>query len=101
MLSGLIPLGVCCLANDTWIRLLAQAVFAGAATVVIYSDGLIEAPDAAGVEFGVQRLMEELPAISHLSAGEVCSRLWSKVQEYGGDQSQFDDFTVVVVKRAR
>jgi serine phosphatase RsbU (regulator of sigma subunit) len=68
---------------------------------VIYSDGLSEAPDVHGSEFGVVRLAAELPAISHLPAEQVCARLWELVQEFSGVQPQPDDFTVVVIKRAR
>jgi serine phosphatase RsbU (regulator of sigma subunit) len=68
---------------------------------VAYSDGLSEALDASGNEFGAQRLVAEMPAISHLSAEQMCARLWGLVQEFSGDQPQSDDFTVVVIKRAR
>ena len=68
---------------------------------VMYSDGLSEAQNASGSEFGADRLAAELPAISHLPAGQVCTRLWELVQEFTSDQPQSDDFTVVVIKRAR
>lgn len=68
---------------------------------VIYSDGLSEAQDASGQEFGAGRLAAELPKISHLPAGQISARLWSLVQEFSGEQPQSDDFTVVVIKRAR
>jgi sigma-B regulation protein RsbU (phosphoserine phosphatase) len=68
---------------------------------VIYSDGLSEAQDASGSEFGTVRLAAELPAISHPPAEQVCARLWELVQAFSGDQPQSDDFTVIVIKRAR
>jgi sigma-B regulation protein RsbU (phosphoserine phosphatase) len=68
--------------------------------VVIYSDGLSEAMDAHDHQFGVERLANELPAVSHLTAAQVCSYLWSRVQEFGGDRPQADDFTVIVIKRS-
>jgi serine phosphatase RsbU (regulator of sigma subunit) len=66
---------------------------------VIFSDGLSEAADPHGVEFGLQGLVSALPAISHLPATEICAGLWERVQAYCGDQPQPDDFTVVVIKR--
>jgi sigma-B regulation protein RsbU (phosphoserine phosphatase) len=66
---------------------------------VVYSDGLSEALDRFDNQFGEERLVGELPAISHLPADEVCARLWSLVQAFIGDQPQSDDFTVVVIKR--
>ena len=68
---------------------------------VIYSDGLSEAQDAGGHEFGVERLAAELPKIGHLPADQISARLWSLVQEFAGEQPQSDDFTVIVIKRAR
>jgi sigma-B regulation protein RsbU (phosphoserine phosphatase) len=68
---------------------------------VLYSDGLSEAQDVNGSEFGDERLVAVLPTISHLPAEQVCDRLWSLVQEFNGDQPQSDDFTVVVIKRER
>lgn len=67
---------------------------------VFYSDGLSEALDASGNEFGAQRLAAELPSISHLPAEQICAQLWSLVQDFSADQPQSDDFTVVVIKRA-
>ncbi len=68
---------------------------------VVYSDGLSEALDAGGNQFGVERLAAALPGLSQLPAEEVCARLWSLVQEFGGEEPQSDDFTVIVIKRAR
>ena len=68
--------------------------------MVIYSDGLSEALDANDNQFGVERLANELPAVSHLPAAQVCAHLWSRVQEFGGGQPQSDDFTVIVIKRS-
>lgn len=68
---------------------------------LIFSDGLSEVLNADGEEFGVEHLAAELPAIGHLPADKLCAQLWNLVQEFSGDQPQFDDFTVVVIKRAR
>jgi sigma-B regulation protein RsbU (phosphoserine phosphatase) len=67
--------------------------------IVIYSDGLSEALDAADNQFGVERLVLGLQANSYLSAAQVCTQLWKGVQEFIGDHPQSDDFTVIVIKR--
>jgi sigma-B regulation protein RsbU (phosphoserine phosphatase) len=69
--------------------------------LVIYSDGLSEALDESGEEFGDERLVAELATISHLPAAQICSELWSKVQKFNGSQPQSDDFTVIVIKRMK
>jgi serine phosphatase RsbU (regulator of sigma subunit) len=68
---------------------------------VIFSDGLSEAHDVNGCEFGVDRLVATLTAISHLPAEQVCIQLRDCVRTFSGDQPQSDDFTVVVIKRAK
>ncbi len=68
---------------------------------VVYSDGLSEALDASGNQFGVERLAAALPTIRHLPAEQVCDRLLSLVQEFSGEEPQSDDFTVIVIKRGR
>ena len=68
---------------------------------LIYSDGLSEAQDLRGNQFGVERLVAALPEIRHLPADGICARLLSLVQEFSGDQPQSDDFTVVTIKRTR
>jgi serine phosphatase RsbU (regulator of sigma subunit) len=95
--SGAMPLGI-----TGEIRLDARSVvIPPGGLAVLYSDGLSEAPDPSGNEFGARRLAAELPEISRLPAGEICARLWSRVQEFSAGQPQADDFTVVVVKRVR
>jgi serine phosphatase RsbU (regulator of sigma subunit) len=67
----------------------------------IFSDGLSEAQDADGCDFSVDHLFATLPAISHLPAEQICAQLWDSVRIFSGDQPQADDFTVVVIKRAK
>ncbi len=67
--------------------------------MLVYSDGLSEALDARGNQFGVERLVAELPALRHLPAGQLCDRLWSLVQAFSGEEPQSDDFTAIVIKR--
>lgn len=67
--------------------------------LVLYSDGLSEAPDDGDIQFGTDRLVKKLASVSHLPAAEICAELWKRVQEFVGDQPQSDDFTAVVIKR--
>lgn len=82
------------------IELDAQTVTIPASgTLVIYSDGLSEALDVADNQYGTERLIHELSAVTHLPASQVCDHLWKCVQEFAGEQPQSDDFTVIVIKR--
>ncbi len=68
--------------------------------LVIYSDGLSEAMDIQGNQFGAEQLANELQIISHLSPAQICAQLLKRVQEFVGGQPQSDDFTVIVIKRS-
>ena len=69
--------------------------------MVIYSDGLSEAMDIDGNQFGTLRLGDKLLQVGRLPAAQICTQLWKQVQEHGGGEPQSDDFTVIVIKRLR
>jgi serine phosphatase RsbU (regulator of sigma subunit) len=93
--SGM-PLGI---TND--IVLDAQtAIIPLGGLLVIYTDGMSEALDARGNQFGIERLVNILPEIGNLPAEQVCTQLWKHVQEFVGGQPQSDDFTVIVIRRS-
>lgn len=67
--------------------------------VLLFSDGLNEAVDAQGVEFGFKRIHKELYNHREESATDICRNLWEAVLSHSGDEANQDDFTAVVVKR--
>jgi len=66
---------------------------------LLYSDGLTEATDSKGVEFGLQRVKDELVAHQQEKAQTMCDRLWQAVQRHGAEYLHQDDFTTLIVKR--
>jgi sigma-B regulation protein RsbU (phosphoserine phosphatase) len=64
--------------------------------VVLYTDGLTEAVNANGEEFGEVRLQELVAAARQLSADELQQRLMAKVREICAEQFQ-DDATLLVL----
>jgi sigma-B regulation protein RsbU (phosphoserine phosphatase) len=68
--------------------------------LAIYSDGITEAANAAGEEFGEQRLMDLL--IEHRSepAGVIAERVNAALAEFAAGVPQADDITLVVAKRS-
>jgi serine phosphatase RsbU (regulator of sigma subunit) len=66
--------------------------------ILIYSDGLSEASNEAGEQFGERHLSHFLRRSQHDKPQEICESLWSEVQLFCGDQPQQDDFTIVVIK---
>jgi phosphoserine phosphatase RsbU/P len=67
---------------------------------LIYSDGLSEASDSQGEEFGATRLQSILSASIQKTPQEICGCLWEQVQVYTAELPQQDDFTVVSIRRA-
>lgn len=67
--------------------------------LLLYTDGLIDAIDANGKDFGVQRLEEIAYQSRHESAEEIVNRLERAVALHTGGITPFDDVTILVVKR--
>lgn len=67
--------------------------------VLFYSDGLTEAVNWKGQEFGNHRIREILSANRSDGAQTICEKLFSAVQVHCSDVSHQDDFTTVLVKR--
>jgi sigma-B regulation protein RsbU (phosphoserine phosphatase) len=63
-----------------------------------YTDGVVEALNARGEEFGERRLRDCVEALSNLTAEEICERVVRRVDEWCADTPQHDDLTIVVLK---
>jgi len=69
--------------------------------VLFYTDGLNEAGDETGREFGVNRIVKVLQEHQKEPGKVVCKHLWDAVQEYCQGSVHKDDFATVVVKREK
>ena len=65
---------------------------------VLCSDGIFEAFNEAGQEFGVQRVIEVVKQTHELPAKDIVSTMFAAVQSFCGDAEQSDDRTVVALK---
>lgn len=66
--------------------------------IVIFSDGVTEATNAAGEEFGEERLVEAVRAASGLTAAGLLARLIQAIAEFAGGSAPPDDLTLVVAR---
>jgi serine phosphatase RsbU (regulator of sigma subunit) len=66
--------------------------------LVVYSDGVTEALDVDGQEFGEERLVELLQQHHHEEATAILDRIIERVQTFSRGVSQHDDVTAMVVK---
>jgi sigma-B regulation protein RsbU (phosphoserine phosphatase) len=64
------------------------------------SDGLFEADDPAGRQFGCDRVTEIIAANRHRSAAEISAALRDAVDRFAGDRPARDDRSAVIVKCA-
>jgi sigma-B regulation protein RsbU (phosphoserine phosphatase) len=64
-------------------------------TLVIYTDGVTEAADEQGEEFGEARLIEAVRCQRDLPVSELLSRIHAAVQQFSGG-TQADDLTLVI-----
>jgi len=65
---------------------------------VLCSDGIFEAFDEAGQEFGAPRVIDVIERNCQKTAKEIVGEIFGAVQLFCGDAEQSDDRTVVVVK---
>jgi phosphoserine phosphatase RsbU/P len=64
----------------------------------LYTDGLSEALNVEGEEFGSDRIMDTLKAIASLSADQIRDVIARRVKEWCAGMSLYDDLTFVVMK---
>ena len=68
-------------------------------SIVIYSDGLTDAVNAAGEAFGDQRLTETISGLKEKGPMAV-DTLISVIDKFAADADQFDDMTILGVRMA-
>jgi sigma-B regulation protein RsbU (phosphoserine phosphatase) len=66
--------------------------------MVAYTDGVPEALNAEGEEFGEERLKELLRESHDCGAEEILARISSRVRDWIGAAEQHDDITIVAMK---
>jgi len=66
--------------------------------LVAYSDGLIEAENAYGEEFGADRLIEVASRNREASPHGIAEAMMHAAEEWSGTPEQADDMTVIVMR---
>jgi sigma-B regulation protein RsbU (phosphoserine phosphatase) len=73
--------------------------FAPGDTLVLYTDGITEAPNEDGKEFAGARLADTVRMLHGRSAAAVNDGILEAVGRFAGSESQRDDLTLVTVRR--
>lgn len=66
--------------------------------LVLFTDGLTEARNKAGEEFGDERLQSLATACDNLNASQIKERILKEITEFIGKNPLHDDLTFIVVK---
>jgi sigma-B regulation protein RsbU (phosphoserine phosphatase) len=77
---------------------LASADLSAGDVLVFYTDGITEAENRLGEEFGLERLSAVVLGGSSLSAEELTINIFNSATNFCGDVGFHDDVTIVVVK---
>jgi serine phosphatase RsbU (regulator of sigma subunit) len=67
--------------------------------LLLFSDGVTEAQDAAGEEFGETRLLDLVRAAGRRSAAAIVTAVFDAIDTFAGDAPQHDDITLLVLER--
>lgn len=67
--------------------------------LVLYTDGVTEALDSNGDEFGFERMTQSVRASAATGAAGIVSRLIDDLKDFVGAQPQNDDITLIVVRK--
>ena len=67
-------------------------------TLFLYTDGITEAENATGQQFGRERLEEKLTSLSSATPGALMDDILHDLAEFQGDAKQFDDITCMAVQ---
>jgi sigma-B regulation protein RsbU (phosphoserine phosphatase) len=67
--------------------------------LMLYSDGVTDACTVDDLEFGVERAVECVRRTVHLPANEILDHVFQSIDEFAAGAPQFDDITVMVLKR--
>ncbi|UCG53449.1 MAG: SpoIIE family protein phosphatase [Candidatus Latescibacterota bacterium] len=68
-------------------------------TLILYTDGIIDAATTDGESFGEERLRNTLERSGDMNSRDLCSSILVEVREFSREGEYQDDLTLVVLKR--
>ena len=68
-------------------------------SVVLYSDGVTEAINVEGEQFGVERMQRIFVDEAPRDAEHAVQKIFDAMSEFAGDAPQFDDSTCLIIRR--
>jgi phosphoserine phosphatase RsbU/P len=83
---------------EDWRCEIAEVRLSPGDTLVLYTDGITEATNADGEEFGESHLLDTLGKHSHLAVGPLLQAVVGAVQQFSSGSEQQDDITAVIAR---
>jgi len=68
-------------------------------TLLLYTDGMFDIMDDSDQKLGEKRLRDMARAFGDCSADELCENILGEIKTYQGETTQFDDMTLVAMRR--
>jgi sigma-B regulation protein RsbU (phosphoserine phosphatase) len=90
-----VPVGMFCHSQFT----ATELVLDRSDTLLMYSDGLTEARNATGEEYGPDRVRDALVRTAHLDVDDLLDRLLEEQARFRAGSSNADDLTLLAVRR--
>lgn len=76
-----------------------ERAFEAGDLLVLYSDGILEAANAADEQFGEERVRAVVRENFHLQAEGIRNRILAAVRDFSGDIAALDDQTLLVIRK--
>jgi phosphoserine phosphatase RsbU/P len=67
--------------------------------ILLYTDGITEALDNEGNEFGLERMLASLQSAAKEAAQAIVARLIDDLRNFVGATPQNDDITLIVIRK--
>ena len=67
-------------------------------TLVLFSDGVTDAENPEGEQYGEERLLEAVAGCAGLKPDDVLERVLTSVQQFAAEQPPADDVTILVIR---
>ena len=83
---------------EDWQCEIAEVELAPGDALVLYTDGITEAENADGEQFGASRLLATLESQSHLPVEPLLQAVVEAVQQFSSSSEQQDDITLVIAR---
>jgi sigma-B regulation protein RsbU (phosphoserine phosphatase) len=68
--------------------------------LVLYTDGILEGIDITGQLYGQERMLKVLRGKGRMTARQITQALLDSFNDFIGEQPQFDDIGLIVLRRA-